>query len=90
MGIAQARLIILDQMLLESSRKALCIQRVWALRRAVKGALAAEAVRVQGIYQNVGGNLHQSTRGLVPFVNLGAIGVHERLSHVCQNLPYAQ
>jgi hypothetical protein len=52
--------------------------------------MAAEAARVQGIYQNVGGNLNQSTRGLVPSVNLGAIGVHERLSHVCQNLPPAQ
>jgi hypothetical protein len=46
--------------------------------------------RLQGIYQNVGGNLNQSTRGLIPSVDLVAIGMHERLSHVCQNLPSAQ
>jgi hypothetical protein len=40
-------LIILDQMLLEWSRAAPYLRRVWTLRRAVKGALAAEVARVQ-------------------------------------------
>jgi hypothetical protein len=52
--------------------------------------MAAEAARVQGTYQNVGGVLDQSTRGLVPSVNLVAIGVDEGLSHVSHNLPSAQ
>lgn len=40
-------LIILDQTLLEWSRKAPYIRRVWTLRKAVKDALVAEAARVQ-------------------------------------------
>jgi hypothetical protein len=40
-------LIVLDQMLFEWSREAPYIRRVWTLRRAVKGALAAEVARVQ-------------------------------------------
>jgi hypothetical protein len=40
-------LIVLDQMLLEWSRTAPYIPRVWTLRKAVKCALAAEAARVQ-------------------------------------------
>jgi hypothetical protein len=40
-------LIILDQMLFEWSRAAPYIQRVWTFRKAVKGALEAEAARVQ-------------------------------------------
>jgi hypothetical protein len=40
-------LIILDQMLLEWSRKAPYLRRVWTMRKAVKYALVAEAARVQ-------------------------------------------
>jgi hypothetical protein len=40
-------LIILDQMLLEWSRHAPYIRRVWALRKAVKEALVAEVARVE-------------------------------------------
>jgi hypothetical protein len=39
-------LIILDQMLLEWSRKAPYIRRVWVVRKAVKYALVAEVARV--------------------------------------------
>ena len=47
-GITPEQLLItLDQMLLEWSRTAPYIQRVWTLRRAVKGALAAEVERVR-------------------------------------------
>jgi hypothetical protein len=40
-------LLVLDQTLLEWSRTAPYIQRVWTIRKAVKGALAAEVARVQ-------------------------------------------
>ena len=73
-------------------------QNTWPVHKVIPSSvdfllserMSAGAARVQGIYQNVGGNLDQSTRGLVRPVDLIAIGVHERLSHVCRNLPYAQ
>jgi hypothetical protein len=47
-GITPEQLLItIDQMLLEWSRAAPYVRRVWTLRKAVKGALAAEVARVQ-------------------------------------------